>query len=297
MNRDLEKYINHLRFVQKKSNNTISSYQRDLELFFEFLKKKGVSTPESDSQIIQEWIEEYANTHASSSLNRMIASLRSFYGWMKNQDKIEKDPTGKLSNVQNPSHLPRYFNHEQIDKLMDSFSDDPQDLLEKAVIILLYSSGLRVSELCSLKVQDLYAQERVLRITGKGNKTRMIPINEVTLKSLEKYRTKVRNIWVKTARNEFFINSRGNPLSRNYVYNLIKRKNEQLGFSNALSPHSYRHTYASHLLEGKADLRIVQELLGHSNIRTTQIYTHIESDRLKKSYDEFFGYDPDQEDD
>ena len=170
-------------------------------------------------------------------------------------------------------------------------------MYKRQILLTLYSCGLRVSELCSLKRNDVHLSEKILKVTGKGDKERIIPIVDACVQQMELYLNLVRKNWQKKTLPNFFINQYGRVLTRQYVHNLIKKKCEECNLNPNLSAHSFRHSFASHLLDGNADLRIVQELLGHSDIQTTQIYTHIQNKRLVNAYDNAFQSFKKKEDD
>ena len=208
-----------------------------------------------------------------------------------------KDPTLYIHTHKHNEHLPIYASVQDLKVLFDSFSNSDIDIYHKTILLTLYSCGLRVSELCSLKRNDVHLSEKILKVTGKGDKERIIPIVDACVQQMELYLNLVRKNWQKKTLPNFFINQYGRVLTRQYVHNLIKKKCEECNLNPNLSAHSFRHSFASHLLDGNADLRIVQELLGHSDIQTTQIYTHIQNKRLVNAYDNAFQSFKKKEDD
>ncbi|PKM69437.1 MAG: hypothetical protein CVU94_03980 [Firmicutes bacterium HGW-Firmicutes-19] len=190
-----------------------------------------------------------------------------------------------MSRAKNP--LPKTLTRTDINRLLQSFPSTPLAEYQKTICEVLFATGLRVSELCQLQFQQVYTEEGILRIIGKGDKERIIPIGKSALQAYKNYVEHIRPHWLKKGSSAVFIGPNGKQLSRQYVWAMLKYKSKELGFEPNISPHTLRHSFASALLEGGADLRIIQELLGHSDISTTQIYTHIETSRLHKNYDEF----------
>lgn len=185
-------------------------------------------------------------------------------------------------------HLPSYLEFEEILKLLSSFDSSDKGIFQKTLLETLYSCGLRVSECCQLKLNDVHLNERILKINGKGGKERIIPIASNCVEQMKQYISLVRNQWDTKNSPYFFINSLSHPVNRQYVHQLIKKKINELDLNPDISAHSLRHSFATHLLNGNADLRVVQELLGHSDIQTTQIYTHVQNKRLNDVYDTYF---------
>ena len=295
----LEDYQHYIVSVDQKSNATIQSYQTDLKEYEAYLGSIGIFCMEDiEPHHIQSFLEVLAHDQfekdvlvqhkrKGSSINHMITSLHVFHRYITMTYPNIMNPAIHIRSKKMTQYLPEYFNVEDMNRLLNSFDTSDQDIFEKAILELLYGCGLRVSECCALLLNQTHLEQGFLRVIGKGDKERMIPMHEGCVKALRDYLELVRNKWVKKRYPYIFINSRGHPLTRQYVHTLIKKKLRELHLSEQYSAHSFRHSFASHLLDGGADLRVVQELLGHSDIATTQIYTHIQNKRLQDAYASF----------
>lgn len=293
----LEDYLNYIQAVDQKSDATIHSYKNDLHTYQFYLESKGITDMDEISyQNIQDFLEYLRSDHVdeqgnryfvarkSSSINHMISTLHTFHRYITMTYPQIYDPTYHIRSKKTPTHLPLYFNVHDIEMLLNSFQTSDQDLLDKAILELLYGCGLRVSECCNLKLNQLHLEQGFLRVIGKGDKERMVPMHERSIKAIRTYLDVDRRYWEKKRSPYVFLNASSNVVSRQYVHTLIKRKLKECGLNEQLSAHSFRHSFATHLLDGGADLRVVQELLGHSDIATTQIYTHVQNQRLKNVY-------------
>ena len=236
---------------------------------------------------INDYLIELREDFTPATVNRRLASIRSFHRFLAQRDPELIDPSRFLRGSKKQAHLPLYLNETEITRILESFNTSDLDVLHKSIIELLYGCGLRVSECCSLRMKQLHLDQKIIRVTGKGNKERMLPLHAEGSTVLRQYVVYVRPQWEKTRSPYVFLNSRGMPLNRQYVHHMIKEKVRELGLNPHYSAHSFRHSFATHLLDGGADLRVVQELLGHSDIQTTQIYTHVQNKRLKQAYDCF----------
>ena len=280
-----EDYIHNITIVENKSLKTVESYKRDLTTYQIYLQQKQIFTIEDIFiQDIQEFLEEQKQQKKPSSINHMITTLRMFHRYISVTYPTLHDPTIHLHFIKNDKKLPLYFNVHDIETLLDSFGQSDQDLFYKALFEVLYGCGLRVSELIHITLTDLHLSQGYLKVIGKGNKERLIPMHQRSIDALEAYIKYVRINWQKNKTSLVFINALGHPVTRQYVHQLIKQKLAELQLNPNLSAHSFRHSFATHLLDGGADLRVVQELLGHADITTTQIYTHIQNKRLKEAY-------------
>lgn len=272
----ISEYIDHLNTEKSLSDNTISSYSRDLTLLADYVKDK---TPENTNQItrkeINQYIRELRNQNLSAStINRKIVSIKGFFSWAHNKGIYNTDPTITLEQPKIERFLPRVLSVKEIESIIDK----AQTHKDKAIIDLLYSSGLRVSELINIKRNDINLKANYLKCTGKGNKERLLPFGDKVKYALNIY-LQEENV---PEDGYLFIDKNSNPLSRHYIWRLVKQLSKHLGKN--ITPHTLRHSFATHMLENGADLRVVQELLGHSDISTTQIYTHISKKRLKDVY-------------
>lgn len=294
----LSDYKLNLFLVENKSKKTIEAYMSDLTHYINYLNQKNINNVEEITILtVDNYLNSLTKEYSSNSINRVLASVRSFHKFISLNHEPIKDPTLYIHTHKHNEHLPIYASVHDLKVLFDSFSNSDIDIYHKTILLTLYSCGLRVSELCSLKRNDVHLSEKILKVTGKGDKERIIPIVDACVQQMELYLNLVRKNWQKKTLPNFFINQYGRVLTRQYVHNLIKKKCEECNLNPNLSAHSFRHSFASHLLDGNADLRIVQELLGHSDIQTTQIYTHIQNKRLVNAYDNAFQSFKKKEDD
>ena len=285
----LQDYKINLTVVENKSSKTIESYIHDLQQYIDYMNANGINEVEQITIVkIDSFFNEYSLSHSSKSANRVLSSIRSFHRFTTLNHPQIKNPTLYLHGFSTNRHLPVYCSVEDISLLLNSFDNSDIQVYQKTLLETLYSCGLRVSELCDLKRNDVHLDQKILRITGKGDKQRIVPIADACVEQMKIYLTYVRPEWEKKRVANFFINQYGRVCTRQYVHNLIKEKIAQCHLNPDISAHSFRHSFATHLLDGKADLRVVQELLGHSDIQTTQIYTHIQNKRLTNAYDSFF---------
>ncbi len=294
----LSDYKLNLSLVENKSKKTIEAYMSDLTHYIAYLNQKNINNVEEITILtVDNYLNSLTKEYSSNSINRVLASVRSFHKFISLNHESIKDPTLYIHTHKHNEHLPIYASVQDLKVLFDSFSNSDIDIYHKTILLTLYSCGLRVSELCSLKRNDVHLSEKILKVTGKGDKERIIPIVDACVQQMELYLNLVRKNWQKKTLPNFLINQYGRVLTRQYVHNLIKKKCEECNLNPNLSAHSFRHSFASHLLDGNADLRIVQELLGHSDIQTTQIYTHIQNKRLVNAYDNAFQSFKKKEDD
>lgn len=281
-------YLHHISVVEQKAVTSVQAYERDLRIYQAFLNQRQLLHIADISYLdVQDFISEQRQVKKSNSVNRMISTLHNFHHFISYTYPNEPDPSVFAKSKKDGQKLPKYFNEHDILIMLDDFGNSDQELFEHAILELLYSCGLRVSECCNLTMNQLHLDQGFLRVIGKGDKERMIPIHERAVTVLRDYLELVRPHWQKKRLPNVFINHLGHPLTRQYVHTLIKQKLKKLNLDESLSAHSFRHSFATHLLDGGADLRVVQELLGHSDIKTTQIYTHIQNKRLKEAYASF----------
>ena len=294
----LSDYKLNLSLVENKSKKTIEAYMSDLTHYIAYLNQKNINNVEEITILtVDNYLNSLTKEYSSNSINRVLASVRSFHKFISLNHESIKDPTLYIHTHKHNEHLPIYASVQDLKVLFDSFSNSDIDIYHKTILLTLYSCGLRVSELCSLKRNDVHLSEKILKVTGKGDKERIIPIVDACVQQMELYLNLVRKNWQKKTLPNFFINQYGRVLTRQYVHKQKKKKCEECNLNPNLSAHSFRHSFASHLLDGNADLRIVQELLGHSDIQTTQIYTHIQNKRLVNAYDNAFQSFKKKEDD
>ena len=281
----IKDYIVSLSTSEGRADNTISSYTRDLKKYSLFLNEQNIENVQDiKEELIFDFLDSLNKNYSQSSINRLKTSIRNFHRFMNFKYDL-KDPTLNISVTHGRKRLPVYATKDEIDRLMSVFNDDdPKDLFEHTILETIYGLGLRVSECCGLRTNQVNLRDGFVKVLGKGNKERVIPIPAHTRKLMEEYFSNVRYSWLKKNTNRFFINRLGKPIYSEYVEEMLRNRVNEAGIEKHLTPHKLRHSYATHLLEGGADLRVIQELLGHSDISTTEIYTHVESERLKESY-------------
>ena len=279
-------FLNFCRVEKGLSANTISAYQQDLKRFIEFVKKSpGVE----DAERIRRYIDSlYKAGMSSRSIARHITTLRSFHAFLLQEGVSDADPATLLGAPKQWQSLPNYLNKEQIRQLFAApDTSRPAGLRDRAMLEFLYATGLRVSELCKVRVSDVEFNLGYVRVLGKGNKQRIVPVGAVALQAIEQYLREARGVLLKGRSSpELFITGRGGPLTRQGFWKLLRGYGRKAGMFHDLTPHTVRHTFATHLLEGGADLRSVQTMLGHADISTTQVYTHVVRSRLRKTIDE-----------
>lgn len=278
----------HLQTDKRLSPNTISAYMTDLELYGEFLVKYQEISDITyvDKSHINKYIASLKRANLSKqTIARKIIAIKEFHKFLY-AEKITDEDAAKFIELPKPSKpLPVVLTKEEISKMLDSIqTDTPLGLRDKAMIETLYASGLRISELVNLKTADIHLREKYIVVVGKGNKERMVPLGDMATIALRNYLEKGRPYLSKKPGTTLFYNYQGNQISRQSLYKYIVKLAKENEIMKEISPHTIRHSFATHLLEGGTDLRIVQELLGHEDISTTQIYTHIDRSRLKDMY-------------
>jgi integrase/recombinase XerD len=281
-------FLNFCRVEKGLAGNSVEAYEADLQKFARFC----ASEPESSISEV-EAVGRYVDCLFQSGLGgrsvaRHLSTLRSFYSFLLREGRIGSDPTEHLGAPRQWQTMPKFLNLEEIDRLLEAPDRSrPMGLRDHAMIQLLYASGLRVSELCRLGVADLNLDMGVLRATGKGKKQRMIPVGKPALKAVADYLDRARPGILKGRPSRYlFVTARGGYLTRQAFWKLLRVHGRKAGLFHHLTPHVIRHSFATHLLEGGADLRSVQTMLGHADISTTQIYTHVMRSRLRKTVDE-----------
>lgn len=288
----IDEYLAILKLERNLSENSIRSYKSDLQKFIVFLERKSVNdwnvvNHKSISLFLQELKREGLT---GTSAARYLSSIRGFFEYLSVNNYIEKDPTEKVSSAKISRKLPTVLSYDEIEKIIDQTNTkDKLGLRDRTILELLYSSGLRVSELIELKITDLFLTDEVIRVTGKGSKQRIVPIGSSAIEWLNNYMIKSRPLLEKKSKskNYVFLNSRGSKISRMGVWKIVEKYTKEAGITKEVHPHTFRHSFATHLLEGGANLRSVQEMLGHSDISTTQIYTHIDREYIKQVHKDF----------
>ncbi len=287
----LKEYEYYLKITKGLSPNSISSYLSDLIDYNDFLVKNYLIRDPNQitKQHIRNFIGRLKRRHnTSTSISRKVSAIRSFHKYLLLENIVTSDITVGISLPKKKQKLPLILSVVEVEALMIATDgDEPLELRNKAMLELLYGSGLRITELIELKLGDLHINMGFLNITGKGNKERIVPIGDEGQYAIKRYLENGRAKLKKTLSDIVFVNNAGNPISRVGFYKVIKKLATKAGITKDISPHTLRHSFASHLLENGVDLRMVQELLGHEDISTTQIYTHISKKQLKSTYEEF----------
>ncbi len=288
----LKEYLSVLKLEKNLSENTVFSYRNDITSLIQFLENRNIKDPSEvkfkDLSSFFKSLEQIGLS--SSSAARYFSSIKGFFTYLFLNNYIKENPIEKLSAPKLSKNLPSVLSVNEVNKILDSpNTEDKIGLRDKAVLELLYACGIRVSELINIKISNLFFEEEIIRVFGKGSKERLVPIGSSAVKWINEYLLKSRPLLMKKAKSEnyVFLNVRGTKLSRMGIWKIVDRYTNEAGITKEVHPHTFRHSFATHLLEGGADLRAVQEMLGHSDISTTQIYTHIDRDYIKQVHKEF----------
>ena len=286
---DVEDYLRYSQIERGLSDNTIFAYRQDLMDFLAFLKKEGLNSWPTKAVDIDAFLAEQRDLNkATSSISRMISSLRKFYQWLVRQNIQKINPMLEIDSPKKEHRLPVALSVDEVTKLLDQPDVTKKlGIRDRALLETLYATGIRVSELINLKFSDLHEELKLLKVLGKGSKERLIPISDVAISWIKSYQEKVRDpLLLKSGKytDTIFLNNRGGTLTRQAVWQIIKRYCQMAGIRKNVTPHTLRHTFATHLLENGADLRVVQEILGHSDISTTQIYTNLSQQHILQVY-------------
>lgn len=282
----LRRYNQYLQLEKSLSSNTLEAYQNDLNHLLEFLQEKNLCYKNVTIEDLQHFCAVLIDLGISArSLARTLSGLRSFYRFLLLEGEVENDPTELLEGPKIARHIPDVLTVEEIDRMISCIDLSKQEAQRnRAILEVLYSCGLRVSELCQLKLSSLYLDEGFIRVEGKGNKERLVPISEKAIKELNFWFSERVHIPIKPGNEDYVFVSfrRGGALTRVMVFYIIKELAERAGIHKSISPHTFRHSFATHLLEGGANLRAIQSMLGHESIGTTEIYTHIDTARIRE---------------
>lgn len=287
MSENLENYRNYLKYERAYSDNTVGAYMNDLNKYEEFLKKDIL---ESDTEDLERYLK-YIKNLESTTVAHKITSIKSYFNYNIKRGIVSVNPADKVSRPKLTKHLPEYLTEEEVGKLLDVEVKSPYDYRNKTILELLYSSGIRISELVNIKTPNYDSEECLIRIMGKGSKERIVPLGDYAINIMNDYINNYRPLINKKHTDYVFVNNRGDKISRQFIFKVIKKEALKKGIKKDISPHTLRHTFATHLLKNGADLRIIQELLGHENISTTQIYTHVTNNKLKSDYETYFPKD------
>lgn len=281
-------FVIYLKLERSLSPNSIDAYQRDVERLYQYTESIGGKSPVNitteDIQCFLGWINELGMLPATQA--RVLSGLKAFYKYLLLENIVRNDPVSLIESPRLSRKLPDTLSIPDINNLISAIDlSSAEGMRNKTILEVLYGCGLRVSELTNLKISNLYLEIEFIKVTGKGNKERLVPIGTEAVKLLTIYLHEIRvHQNIRPGKEDYvFLNRRGSPLSRVMIFIIIKQLAERAGIKKKISPHTFRHSFATHLIEGGADLRAVQEMLGHESITTTEIYTHLDRDYLKET--------------
>lgn len=284
MIKEFEKYLN----VEKNySIHTINNYLNDINDFMEFINMNKINIYSIKYNDIREYLNYlYSKNLSKSSVSRILSTLRTFFKWLVRENKIKSNPMELITSPKKDKKLPTYLNHDDVEKILNIPDiKTPLGMRDSAILEMLYSTGIRVGELISIKISDINYSEKTINVFGKGSKERVVLFGDALLEKLTLYIKRGRNELLKKKQsNILFLNHHGNPLTERGIEDILNRIIKKGGLEFTIHPHMLRHTFATHMLDNGADLKVVQELLGHENLSTTQIYTHVSNERLRKVY-------------
>jgi len=283
----ISEYISYLKLEKSLSENSIDAYKRDIKMLLSFLEFKKLNIPPAEIELLHlrqfiSWVNELGMSARTQA--RVISGIKSFFKFLLIDEKINSDPTALLESPKIGRRLPEVLSVEEIDNLINAIDlSKPEGHRNRAIIETLYSCGLRVSELINLRLTDLFFDQGFIKVLGKGNKERLVPVSQKAIKEIEIYISQYRNHYRidRQFENILFLNRRGKKLTRVMIFTIIKTLAKTIGLKKNISPHTFRHSFASHLIDGGADLRAIQEMLGHESIITTEIYTHLDTEYLR----------------
>lgn len=296
MNKNIDtlshEFIMYIQYTEPRSKQTVSAYKNDLKDFNLYLKKHMVEQyKEVDYNMILDYVSTLESQYKQATVSRKISTLRNLFKYLSQYGLVEQNVTSYLQGKRKPSALPTSLNKDEIQLLFSFSKETLKDYLDIAILQLLFSTGIRVSECVDLSFNQIFLEEGWLKILGKGNKERMVPISKKAITHLQYYLEIIRPQFVTHKTNYIFITKKGNQITRQYVHTMIQLRREQAGIQKKISAHTLRHSLATQMLNQSVDLRVIQEILGHSDIKTTQIYTHVDNEALKKEYDAFLDVD------
>jgi len=292
MKEHLRSYVHFLELEKNASKNTVASYKIDLGRYLDFLSGNGISEPDRVSEKeISGFISLLSEIGlAPRSISRNLSSVKMFHKFLLGEGIAMRNPAQNIDLPKLSRILPDVLNLHEVDAILSQpDTADPLGIRDRAILETLYATGIRVSELTGLRQSGVYAKEGIIRVFGKGSKERLVPIGRSALGWIKKYVGHSRGLLCRkgNGRDALFVNARGNPMTRMAVWNIVKCYSAKSGVKKEVHPHTFRHSFATHLLEGGADLRAVQEMLGHADISTTQIYTHVDREYLKEIHRTF----------
>ncbi len=285
MQEEIKEYLDYVLIEKKLSKNTVLSYESDLKHYKNFMKNKKIKDIKKED--ISNFIKYLRSINLNEkSINHIIGTIKNFHSYFFLHYKVH-NVTENIARLKTNKTLPKVLTIEEVDILLDIDLITPYDYRNKAMLELMYSSGLRISELLNLTLMDIDINNNLVKVFGKGSKERIIPIGDYATEALSKYIDEYRSYLIKFPTNILFLNNHGKNMSRSGFFKILNSIAEKKGIKKEISPHMLRHSFATHMLEGGADLRSIQELLGHENMSTTSIYTHVRTDLLRENYDKF----------
>ena len=286
-----EQFNDYLTFERGLSPRTVSAYERDLTRWWQSLRERGVDDPaQATPELLREWVFALKEEGlAATSIRRAQSAVRTYFRFLLSEGVLDVDPSERLESPRVARKLPDFLTRDEVTRLLDApDASKPLFWRDRAILELLYASGLRVSELVDLPLSGLDLDEAWATVFGKGSRERLVPIGAPAVRTLERYLREVRPRLDKgSGQGRVYLNARGNPMRRESIWKLVKDSAKRAGIAKNVSPHTLRHTFATHLVEGGADLAAVQELLGHVDISTTQIYTHVDREYLRDVHRRF----------
>ena len=287
----LDRFCDFLTLEQGSSPRTLEAYRRDVERLVDYARAKGAASPvDVTSRMLREFVYHLKDVGLSpSSIRRNISAVRTYFRFLLADGVVARDPSERLETPQRWRTLPDVLTVEEIERLLAAPTlDDPLAFRDRAMLELAYGAGLRVSEWITIGVRDVMLEDKLVRVFGKGSKERLVPIGRSAIGAVATYLRELRpRLERGSGKGILFLNARGEPLSRMGAWKILRRYVERSGITKEVSPHTLRHSFATHLLEGGADLRAVQEMLGHADISTTQIYTHVDREYLRQVHRQY----------
>jgi integrase/recombinase XerC len=288
VDKTINNFIEYLEYEKGYSEKTIINYEKDLELFNKYLKNNKITNINNiDYNVIRKYLSYlHNNRYESSSISRKISTLRTFFKYCLKENKIKNNPTILISNPKKEKKLPKYLNFDEMEKLIDSINiKEKKGIRNRLIIELLYSTGIRVSELVNIKIKDISTKENQIKILGKGNKERIVIFGNKAKEMIKIYLNEYKELFKGNIYDSYLlINDKGKQLTTNRIELIVKDVLRHSTIKKNITPHTLRHTFATHMLDSGADLKSVQELLGHENLKTTAIYTHVSNERLKNVF-------------
>ncbi len=288
--RAFRNYLNYLQVERGLASNTVEAYRRDLREFLSFVSSQNWTLKEVGKQGLADYIQQLYGSMSARSVMRKIASLRSFFRFLLLDGYLQEDPAETLESPKAWRTLPTYLSEEEVEQLLEQPDvTTAYGLRDRAMLEVLYATGLRVSELIGMRLEEINFEVGCLRTLGKGSKERIVPLGDSALRWVQRYLREARQHFLRKrpACPYLFVTQQGQSMTRQYFWMLVRKYGRKIGIQKKISPHVLRHSFATHLLEHGADLRAVQMMLGHADISTTQIYTHVNRERLKRIYDRY----------